>query len=91
MTHAGGIACDCAECFVASTLERATGPVAEVLRAPLRDDGADSETRLPKPCSARLPNGGWCLLLPHPPEVAHIGLSNEKPHVAPDFGPGRKR
>lgn len=38
MTHAGGIACDCAECFVASTLASATGPVAAVMREQVRED-----------------------------------------------------
>jgi hypothetical protein len=55
------------------------------------DKGVDRETRPPKPCSARMQHGGWCLLADHPATVAHSGRPRIEKPPAIDFGPKHKR
>lgn len=53
-----------------------------------RDNGADAETRPPKPCSRRLPGNCWCLLPDRHEGDCHGVTSAEAIGVA-DFGPKR--
>lgn len=95
--HATSPDCDCPDCLVA-TVERAAGPIAIAVRVtgdsewrplpPLRAVDEEPEPA-PKPCSARMKHGGWCLLAPDH-QGPHAGIPRgELPKS--DFGPRRKR